>query len=170
MDQLMDKKEKIDQELSIQQTAHRLFGFIPNTSRTVYEGCIRILGETSPHHLLQPTNTAFHNLCLSTTLPKGIAQLLGLGLKFCIEPPRPQGQKRTLIETSLPRFQKSIRLHFMFKNHPEVPDTYIPRLYIPSPWEPSRMLNQDNVESALVSMETLLLKKVHNYPDAVDIT
>jgi hypothetical protein len=52
----------------------------------------------------------------------------------------------------------------MFKNHPEVPVTYILRLYIPSPWEPSWMLNRDDVESALVSMETLLLKKSIQLP------
>jgi hypothetical protein len=40
----------------------------------------------------------------------------------------------------------------------EIPNSYIPRLYIPTPWEPEQMLDHDNMEHALVSMERLLTK------------
>jgi hypothetical protein len=49
-----------------------------------------MLGAMSPHacHAC-PSNVAFHNLCAAAQAPPGTASLLGLGLKFCIEPPRP---------------------------------------------------------------------------------
>jgi hypothetical protein len=159
------KKATLDQNRDIRQTSYRLYGFVPNISNTFYQERNRFLGQTSPFHLFtNPANTAFHNLCVNTQFPKGIEHLLGLGLKFCIEAPKPQGQIRNIIESSLPRFRKTIRLHFKFPRQSEDPNSYIPRLYIPSPWVPERMLDRDNVEHALVSMELLLAKAALKLP------
>jgi hypothetical protein len=79
--------------------------------------------------------------------PTGIASLLGLGLKFCIESPRPNQS----IDQLLLRFQHSERLHFHFSQEEEerrneagntfiatadldLAVTYIPSLYMPSTW------------------------------------
>ena len=67
------------------------------------------------HYYTRPKNIAYHNLCLDASPPPGIASLLGLGLKFCIEKPKPK-QK---IAKSLQRFQRTVRLHFYFSNQEE---------------------------------------------------
>jgi hypothetical protein len=85
----------------------------------------------------RPGNMAFHNLCTTATPPPGTAALLGLGLKFCIEPPRPYQN----LDNSMRRFRRDMRLHCAFKldevtikDDPK--EDYIPRLYIPSKWHP----------------------------------
>jgi hypothetical protein len=110
------------------------------------------------HYFTRPNNMAFHNLCTEATPPPGIASLLGLGLKYCIESPRPnQG-----IDKSIQRFQRSVRLHFHFSSQEDSDDddndaasmgpeteaavTYIPSLYIPSTWNPPPKF--DHVEFA----------------------
>jgi hypothetical protein len=110
------------------------------------------------HYFLRPNNMAYHNLCSDTSPPPpGIASLLGMGLKYCIESPRPnQG-----IDSSILKFRRSVRLHFHFSKQEErkkadestaTPDpytdvTYIPSLYIPSTWDPPAQ--KDNVEFAI---------------------
>jgi hypothetical protein len=54
----------------------------------------------------------------------------------------------------------------MFRNQTEIPNSYIPRLYIPTPWEPEQMLDHDNMEHALellVSKAATKLSKYHHY-------
>ena len=85
----------------------------------------------------RPGNMAFHNLCTTATPPSGTAALLGLGLKYCIEPPRPFQN----IDISMQRFRRDMRLHCRFNLDATTDDgkdneEYIPRLYIPSKWQP----------------------------------
>jgi hypothetical protein len=94
------------------------------------------------HYFTRPNNMSYHNLCSPSAAPPGLASLLGMGLKFCIESPRPNQR----IGTSLRRFQRSVRLHFHFKNEndddtddinstntdPDANIRYIPSLYLPS--------------------------------------
>jgi hypothetical protein len=88
-----------------------------------------------------------------------------MGLKFCIESPRPEQR----IEDGIRRFQRSVRLHFHFleeakeneNNAPNDPDspesvTYIPSLYLPSHWQPPA--KQDHVEFALANFD----EKINN--------
>jgi hypothetical protein len=87
-----------------------------------------------------------------------------MGLKFCIESPRPNQR----IDASILRFQRSVRLHFWFKDkdgdsdNESIPDgddpdanvKYIPSLYIPSYWEPPA--KNDAAEFALAEFDTKL--------------
>jgi hypothetical protein len=97
----------------------------------------------------------------TTEPPQGIHNLLGLGLKYCLETPRPWQDLRK----SMYQFQCSVRLHFFFKNKAETdsdsecissnPDRnvqYIPLLYIPSEWSPP-IVNRD-AKRALEKFET----------------
>jgi hypothetical protein len=93
----------------------------------------------SPHeYYTRPGNMAFHNLCTTNaTPPPGTAALLGLGLKYCIEPPRPFQD----LDSSMRRLRRDLRLHCHFNldtttADDENEDDYIPRLYIPSKWQP----------------------------------
>jgi hypothetical protein len=143
-DDQAEKQHQNNVDYSIRQTAYRVHGFVPDVSRTFWENRSAVLGAMTPHHYFtRPSNTAFHNLCKSATLPDGTANLLGLGLTFCIESPRPTAQTRQLA-TSVHRLRRSVRLHALFKKD-ENDDSaggrgdessYIPKLYIPSKWKP----------------------------------
>lgn len=116
-------------------------------------------------YFTRPANMAFHNFCDGTTIiPKGTPMLLGLNLKFCIEPPRPFQD----IKKSLVRFQRDVRLHFRHNaDEPEHPtredqanrehdekNTYIPSLYIPSSWHPPA--TKDSIEFAIQNFDASL--------------
>jgi hypothetical protein len=100
-----------------------------------------------------PSNMAFHNLCLNAQTPPGTEFLLGLGLKYCIEAPRPYQR----LASSILRIQRSVRLHFAFKDEDSDTDDkyeeaesrvkYIPSLYRPSDWQPPPA--PDNAEHAM---------------------
>jgi len=125
-------------------TSLRVYGFIPNTNLSVTENAINVLGaQNATSYFAIPENMAFHNLCSpSTPVPTGMKRLLGLGLKFCIEPPQPRQYHEHLILTSLDRFSRSVRLHTLLGQvKPKSNETqYIPGLYIPSTWQPPRSM------------------------------
>ena len=82
-------------------------------------------------------NMSFHNLCTHNDPPEGVKQLLGLGLKFCIQSRRPQ---QNTINTAINRLERDTRLRYRFA---EADDTdlqmegdYDPKLYIKSTWNP----------------------------------
>jgi hypothetical protein len=86
---------------------------------------------------------AFHNLCLNAKTPPGTEFLLGLGLKYCIESPRPYQR----LASSIRRIHCLVRLHYAFEDQDGDSDTdddymeaesrvkYIPSLYRPSDWQ-----------------------------------
>lgn len=109
---------------------------------------------------------AFHNLCTTTQPPPGTASLLGLGLKFCIESPRPHQN----LEESILRLRRDLRITY-FQQHqlelcgpsnadPTNPE-YIPKLYIKSDWVPDPApyhaeLALENFDRALATTTTTL--------------
>jgi ribosomal protein S21 len=125
---------------------------------------MRLLAEMKPHHYFtRPSNMQYHNLCTTAEVPPGIASLLGMGLKFCIEAPRPN-QK---LDESIRRFRRTIRLHFHFRDEEnknndidstnsdaEAMVSYIPSLYLPSTWSPPAKF--ENVEFALGKLDDKL--------------
>jgi hypothetical protein len=128
---------------SISSTALRVYGFVPNPSKPIWENRNRLLGNLHPsQYFSSPSNMAFHNLCLNAQTPPGAEFLLGLGLKYCIEAPRPYQR----LASSILQIQRSVRLHFAFKDEDSDTDDdheeaesrvkYIPSLYRPSGWQP----------------------------------
>jgi hypothetical protein len=118
----------------------------------------------SPHeYYTRPGNMAFHNLCTTATPPPGTAALLGLGLKYCIETPRPFQE----LDTSMRRFRRDMRLHCCFNlgaptNNEENTEEYIPRLYIPSKWQPP--LAPSTYEFTFDSFDKLLTDERRSLP------
>jgi hypothetical protein len=117
------------------------------------------------HYFSRPNNMTYHNLCMDAKIPPGIALLLGMGLKFCIE----SAQPKQWINKGTCRFQHSVKLHFHFaeeelqnsNNNTEsiLSDSqanvnYIPSLYLPSTWElPPKW---DDVKFALANFDKRL--------------
>jgi hypothetical protein len=108
---------------------------------------------------------AHHNMCTTAKLPTGIANLLVLGVKYCIEPPKPYQD----LDDSIRCLQRSIGLHFSFasddmeaerdqtQNNDDknlAATCYIPKLYIPSTWQPKAV--KDEVEAAFSQFDCKL--------------
>ena len=87
---------------------------------------------------------SFHNYLTTTSIPHGIANLLGLGLKFCLTP----HTKLNQVNAWLQQFNNNTQKHFIFNQeeliHPTLQEynnrielhktQYIPKLYIQSTW------------------------------------
>ena len=126
----------------------------------------QILGNLSPHHYYtRPGNMTYHNLCTTIQPPPGTATLLGLGLKFCIESPRPFQN----LEASVLRLRRDLRIHFFQQQQledlgPRAPDPtnpdYIPKLYIKSEWNPHPA--PFHAELALENFNRTLLNTINN--------
>jgi hypothetical protein len=113
---------------------------------------------------------AFHNLCTTVQTPPGTEFLLGLGLKYCIESPRPYQR----LEKSIRRIQRSVRLHFAFKDQDEDSEAedenveaetrvkYIPSLYLPSDWQPPPA--PDDAEYAMSKFDNRLTALIRALP------
>ena len=105
---------------------------------------------------------SFHNLCTDLKPPSNIGNLLGLGLKFCIEKPL----AKPTLSTYMERFTYDIRTQVAMAAsvqiegvdidlHVDGDTDYDPKLYIPSPnYTPPLATKQ--IEAALTQFETQL--------------
>ena len=86
----------------------RVYGFKINLNTSAHKNVVAIL-DKEPSNILKckNRNLQFHNLCPpSQQLPVGIKSLLGNGLKFCIEQPRPYQD----VCTALIQFKRSLQV------------------------------------------------------------
>ena len=143
------------------------FGFIPNLDISLYQNVKRIKLLRTKDNIEQPTNKAFHNLCDGHTQPpEGAADVLGLGLNYCIETPYPhQGQK---FDEPLQKLHRSLRLLAHFDGINTIDDgtnddEYDPSLYVPKrDWTPKE--KNSTIESKFFKFSKSLLAKYHNLP------
>ena len=85
------------------------------------------------YSLNQRTHSGFHNLCTSIPPPPGTTDLLWNGLKFCLQPALPKPK----LDTTIHRLTQDIRRQAYWKTHAaDLEDSYNPKLYIKSKWEP----------------------------------
>ena len=118
-------------------------------------------------------NKTCHNYCEpQSSIPAGVKQFLGLGLKFCIKTPRPTNKLNKTFE----RFKNDIRRIHYFKTHPSEEEnegevTYIPELYIKSDWEPPECADK-NIEKSMADFETTLRREqqLYNKPTLSNLT
>jgi hypothetical protein len=105
---------------------------------------------------------AFHNLCIDIKPPPSIANLLGLGLKYCIKTPKN-------LDELIKKLQWTIRLHFNFLDEDmeetdsantelDAHTTCIPSLYIPSEWQPQPADNDIKATLAILDSKLNELK------------
>jgi hypothetical protein len=130
------------------RTATTIHGFAINPYRPQWThklDALRSLQANRYFHRIQQMK--FHNLCTTLSPPPHIGSLLGLGDKFCIE----QGTPHPDWVESISRFRRSIRLKHIFGNQEEENnESYNPRLYIPSTWQPNA-IPDGPIESQLLS-------------------
>ena len=96
----------------------------------------------------------YHNLCTNPEIqpPPGIEELLGLGLKFCIQEQRPSD---TELKEGLERFERDIRIKYTMAGKSENPD-YNKKIYIKSNWEPDD--GNDKLEEGLQNFRRAILQ------------
>jgi hypothetical protein len=92
------KNRKIKKEITSKQKwlEHKLsqtkrycntsFGFYSDPNQSKRKNFNHAITTLPSNLCTQPTNLAFHNLCIKQQLPKGSKQLLGLNLSFCLTP------------------------------------------------------------------------------------
>ena len=105
------------------------YGFYPNLKYSARHNACLILRH-SPTFLLRsrPTNLAYHDLCLSTKMPRSLRSLLGLGLNFCPQPT----QSSSHTDLSLNRFRLDYNRRIFFSGN--LDDNYKKsRIWVPSP-------------------------------------
>ena len=145
----------------------RNFGFIPNLNLSVKKNLDIIEYQRSKDDVPQIQNKAFHNLCTGNVQPPdGVADVLGLGLNYCIESPLPtQGQDEC---DTLQRPHRDTRLFWMHNKIGQTddddntnanfePSLYVPRNnYIPDIYDPDIEAQYCNFESALTTRRNQL--------------
>ena len=142
------------------------YGYIPNLNMSPLQNAKRVKLLRIKDKIPQPTHKAFHNLCKGNIQPPtGSADVLGLGLNFCVETPCPhQGQNYT---NSLRRLHRSIRLfvyHGKFNTITTTDDDeYEPSLYVKKDdWTPEEQ--NTTIEHKFTLFRDKLLAKYHNLP------
>jgi len=80
----------------------------------------------------RPTHLAFHDLTSTTTPPKNLRSLLGLGSKFCPTPAKTTSD----ISSTVDRFNRDIELRAFFGNSDINDDGFDKKLYVKSSWTP----------------------------------
>ena len=104
--------------------------------------------------LARPRNMACHNLLRLNALPRGVNNLLGLGLNYCI---KTDTTTKTTANT-FERFKNDVRRLYEFTvNPPILEDEYIPKLYIKSGYQFDPAT--DEIEDSLITFERALLKE-----------
>ena len=132
------------------------YGFKVDIKLTKTQNVKQILGDMTPkqyHNKL--TKTAYHNLCKNQQPIQGIGQLLGLGLKFCIQTKKPS---ETKLLQGIERFKRDVRLKHYFadsENNPEYKK--YKKLHIKSNWQPKE--RNLKLENTLTTFENKLIKE-----------
>ena len=126
----LDLQNNNNIENIVKNTYLRTFGFNPDPNLNVHQNInIIINNSTLYNYLIKPSNTIFHNLCNNISLPNSITGLISLGLKFCLEKPKPISN----LSESNYNLTRAIRIDDWFKLHsPEEPIKYISQIYIKS--------------------------------------
>jgi hypothetical protein len=143
----------------IKQECDKRYGFHANPLEPKWKNKIAALTSMDTSLLVgkQPNNLAFHNLD-GTSLPAGANELLGLGLKFCVQRPTPKPEIRDTIS----KLTRSIRIRHYTMNQPERNEEsdYIPSLYLNTSWIPPRA--GEMVEKGILAFEHEIEKQLEN--------
>ena len=141
---------------SIKKQIRLSYGFITNPALTPAHNAALVLSEMPTwHYFSRPYNLAAHDLTSnSTTLPRCITNIIGLGLKFIPTPARRPKQ----LTPDLIRFQKDFLTKVYFAGKPLHNEDYIPRLHTPSHWTPKEWDVPRSVTLRLSSFEHFLHK------------
>ena len=121
---------------------HRLYGFVSNPTKSKkynFDKALETINTVNTTHpfyrktqetslqIRQPNNLTVHNLCCTLQPPHGTTNLLGLGLKYCIVPPRATPN----IKECMQKLAYKIRTkHHLLTNDRTQRTEYIPQLYI----------------------------------------
>ena len=88
------------------------YGFKVELDKNKWENAMNIFKNMPwDEYKNRPRKMAYHNLCIRTSPPPAAGQLLGLGLKFCIQSRDPS---ETDLELGIKRFERDVRLAYEF--------------------------------------------------------
>ena len=140
----------------IKKTILTSYGFIADPMLTpAHNASIQLKKMPAWHYFSRPSNLALHDLTLpTTTLPKCLTSIVGLGLKFC---PVPSILDRRPNKT-FARFRKDLLTKVYFSGRPLKRDEeFIPKMHYPSDWEPKEWDIPDEILKRLSSFRRTIL-------------
>ena len=113
---------------------HSLFGFVADYKLTPsHNAFIHFASMPAWYYFDRPNNLAFHDLTTSSTPPRNLRSLLGLGLKFC---PTPRFSTKCVADT-FERFHHDLYCKIFYAGESFDDDNdYDPKMYINSGWTP----------------------------------
>jgi hypothetical protein len=132
-------------EIKTDQELKQRFGFIGDPAEKQWWNIKQAIRSLELRLLLiDPRNKAYRNLCENLRPTSGTRQLLGLGLKFCLE----RKQLNQQLQDTITKITHDIRLRFEIQQNSEYftenSGEYSPRLYIKSNFAPKKA--NDHIE------------------------
>lgn len=163
-----------DGEYNTRITIRCVYGFDIDYNKNAYYNIINLL-QRELYNVVKGNNKnlQFHNLCPEDMkLPMGTRSVLGLGLKFCIEQPRPYQD----IDTALMKLKRNIDIWYHLNkdvndndsndnnnnNDNVTDDHYNARLYVETNWKPDPCGKK--CAKAFDNFETLVNEARRNLP------
>jgi SRSO17 transposase len=153
--EITSKRKWLEHKLSqTKQYCNTSFGFCSDPDQSKRKNFNHAITTLPSNLCTQPTNLAFHNLCINQQLPKGSKQLLGLNLSFCLTPRNfHENIKKTMLKLAY-----SVRTqHYLNSANAAKDSCYIPQIYLKNrSWNPPPA--STTIEHNLTLFEKLLKK------------
>ena len=135
------------------------YGYVANSTLSPAANAATLLKHMPTwHYFSRPANLAMHDLTKAdTTVPKSLNTIIGLGLKFC---PTPRKPNRNPSE-SFARFHKDFLTKVFFAGKPKISDEeYDPKTHIPSDWKPKDWDIPDTIHKRFANFKSAILSKM----------
>ena len=138
------------------------YGIIADPKKSVHRNLLEYVNAI-PAPLFDPNfpklaNCTFHDLCTVLKPPFGTDELLGLGLKFCIQEKVAKNEISNGIKKLGNSLQVAWNLALPEINNNTEPRTYNPKIYIPSEWIPE--ITSDEINIRLADFDSLLKQSI----------
>ena len=121
---------------SVRRSIFKAYGFIADpTKPTKFNACEQLKHTPTWYYFSRPNNLAFHDFTKSTSPPKNLKSLLGLGLKFIPTPKHTNSWNKVGVP-ACEKLRRSLHLKFHFAADNKEADNIDLRMYIRSNWTP----------------------------------
>ena len=144
---------------NIKKLIQNSYGFVADPKITPAANATHLLKNMPTwYYFTRPSNLSMHDLTdVTTVIPKHLTTIIGLGLKFCPTPRRPNKNPTA----SFSRFHKDLLTKVFFSGRPLVSEEeYNPKIHIGSDWEPKPWDIPSTIHKRYEDFEKSILSKM----------